>query len=197
MTVPECVFGLRRVNVGDRLKCPVMGGLFEEPTLITQPRELGFAEIVGRTRRPATDPFDQQTNCRLVELAVRRHLQVFVFVGDGVEQQRCVHLARDDGLLSVAALEPSGTAVQQQPTLLFAGFFGMTLVAMGSQQGADFFLEEFKTARGSGVLRYPSFSHATVSSACARSMHSSTGSVMLRRGSLRSSLDLRSIGHSC
>ena len=60
----------------------------------------------ARVRRAAAHPFREVGDLLVAELLIlRRHLQVFILVADGLDQERIIGLARHEGRTGVAAVQ--------------------------------------------------------------------------------------------
>ena len=87
------------------LKRPVLAGLFQshrgELCCAGQcsARQRGHSP---RIRRPHLDPFGNQGNLVVTQLAIRRHLQAFACVANGPNEQARIRVTRNDDAAAVA-----------------------------------------------------------------------------------------------
>ena len=96
-----------------RLEGPVLERFLNVHTLLFRHRYGTLARIVS----PLLDPLFQQTDLSRRELALGRHLQVWVLVMNGLYQEAVLRLARHQGRPVITALLPAGLGVQRQPAL--------------------------------------------------------------------------------
>jgi hypothetical protein len=80
----------------------------------------------------------------------RRHLQVFIGVTDGLDEQAVVGVSRDDGGAGVAAKQDAVARIEQELALDPVGLVTVALVAVLAQKRADPLFEELEVRRGEG-----------------------------------------------
>jgi hypothetical protein len=102
----------------------------------------GFGHGDARIGRAHLHPRFEVRDLRIGQLLVRRHLEFFVLVTDGLDQPALVGIAEDNAGPGVAALEQAGARVEQQVRLQLVGFRAVALVAALDEERADYFLEE-------------------------------------------------------
>ena len=72
---------------------------------------------------------------------LRRHLEIGVLVADGLEQE-ALGVACDEGGAGVAAGEQAGLQIEAEISAQFLRLGGVAVVALGAEDGLDFFAEE-------------------------------------------------------
>jgi len=101
------------------------GCLLAEMCLIAESREFGGADIRFGASRSGLNPLLQDFDFVVGQLAVRRHLQVFVVVQHSFGQQRCSGVIGHHCSARISTDQPAAFAIQQQSAFARLGFLRM------------------------------------------------------------------------
>lgn len=102
-----------------------------------------------REHGPPCDPFFEDGDLVIGEFALGGHL--IGFVADGVDEEAFIQFARDEGRAGFAPFEKSGEAIEVEVAFEFFRLVTVAGVAVGDEEGADLFFEEFELL-GRGVF---------------------------------------------
>jgi hypothetical protein len=107
-----------------------------------------LADVAAGIGGAAADPLGEIGDLGVGEfLALGGHLEILVLVADGLDEERLVGLAGDDGGAGVAAGEGGFAGVEEEAAFYFF-VLTVALVTVLGEDGADFGFEEFEVGGG-------------------------------------------------
>ena len=133
-----------------RLKGPMFTA-FREVDAAARGRGLAVARVGRAHENPLLEVGDD-IGGELAAVLGRGHLEIFVGVADGLEEEALLQVAGNDGVAGVAALTRAGAGVEEETALEFLSAGGVAGVAFFHEHGADAFLKKSEFIGGRGTL---------------------------------------------